>query len=299
MSHVDCVLAQGLWDELGSVVILVVLYMMQGVPLGLTMGAMCAPCLHPSLYVSSRGPSLGCTWCTACRSGSPRAPCACPAQDGLQSRLWNHVLLYDLYVGYFHADVRDPCYRPLLPPQQLLKFHGGSLTGKAGLSHTTRAPQRAPLTGRCWAPGRSCCSRGRRTPRSGFSAWPRTPTPSSCCGAPWWTRCTRWHLAGGSPGWCALSHMLGSVQAPGWSVCLGMRPERRHERCTRICMLPLVEGDDGDLICMCPNMLIATPHAGASRLSHPCKRSCLLLAVHPPYTLSWGMLSGLSSTCGE
>ena len=61
LSHVDCVLAQGLWDELGSVVILVVLYMMQGVPLGLTMGAMCAPCLHSSLYVSSRGSSLGCT----------------------------------------------------------------------------------------------------------------------------------------------------------------------------------------------------------------------------------------------
>ena len=36
-------LQAGLRDELGSVVILVVLYMMQGVPLGLTMGAMCVP----------------------------------------------------------------------------------------------------------------------------------------------------------------------------------------------------------------------------------------------------------------
>lgn len=43
-AEVGRVVAQGLRDELGSVVILVVLYMMQGVPLGLTMGAMCAPC---------------------------------------------------------------------------------------------------------------------------------------------------------------------------------------------------------------------------------------------------------------
>ena len=67
--------------------------------------------------------------------------------------------------------------------------------------------------------GRSCCSRGRRTPRSGSSAWPRTPTRSSCCGAPWWTRCTRWRLAGGSLGWCAVSHMLG-----GEDCFLGFKP---------------------------------------------------------------------------
>ena len=55
-----CVVAQGLRDELGSVVILVVLYMMQGVPLGLTMGAMCAPCQHSSGFVSRRGSCSGC-----------------------------------------------------------------------------------------------------------------------------------------------------------------------------------------------------------------------------------------------
>ena len=42
----------GLRDELGSVVILVVLYMMQGVPLGLTMGAMCVPTQSSSSLVA-------------------------------------------------------------------------------------------------------------------------------------------------------------------------------------------------------------------------------------------------------
>ena len=60
MSHILSMVAQGLRDELGSVMILVVLYMMQGVPLGLTMGAMCAPCPHLPVHVLNRGSCLAC-----------------------------------------------------------------------------------------------------------------------------------------------------------------------------------------------------------------------------------------------